>query len=126
MKLTDEQLFSILEYSAKALGASDEELYEFTRCVRPDGSVYGSRGKCKKGTETSEKALKTPKENKKSAKSSNRLEKVNQDVLEGTYYLLLGQSRRPGRTAKIREMRNEMIRRGTHRPVGDLGVKRIR
>lgn len=25
--------------------------YDFTRCVRPDGSVYGSRGKCRKGTE---------------------------------------------------------------------------
>lgn len=24
--------------------------YDFTRCVRPNGSVYGSRGKCKKGT----------------------------------------------------------------------------
>lgn len=25
--------------------------YDFTRCVRPDGSVYGTRGKCKKGSE---------------------------------------------------------------------------
>ena len=25
--------------------------YDFTRCVRPDGSAYGTRGKCKKGTE---------------------------------------------------------------------------
>jgi hypothetical protein len=25
--------------------------YEFTRCVRADGSAYGTRGKCKKGTE---------------------------------------------------------------------------
>ena len=27
-------------------------LFDFTRCRRPDGSVYGSRGKCRKGTET--------------------------------------------------------------------------
>jgi hypothetical protein len=26
--------------------------YEFTRCVRADGSAYGTSGKCRKGTET--------------------------------------------------------------------------
>lgn len=51
MAYTERELLSILEYSAKALGATDEEIYEFTRCVRPDGSAYGSRGKCKKGTQ---------------------------------------------------------------------------
>lgn len=51
MAYTEQELLSILEYSAKALGATDEEIYEFTRCVRPDGSAYGSRGKCNKGTE---------------------------------------------------------------------------
>lgn len=30
--------------------------YDFTRCVRPDGSVYGTRGKCRKGTETAKEA----------------------------------------------------------------------
>lgn len=50
-KFTEESLLIVLEYSARALGASEEEIYDFTRCVRPDGSVYGSRGKCKKGTE---------------------------------------------------------------------------
>lgn len=25
-------------------------MYDFTRCQRPDGSTYGSRGKCKQGT----------------------------------------------------------------------------
>ena len=27
------------------------EVYDFTRCVRPDGSSYGTSGKCRKGTE---------------------------------------------------------------------------
>ena len=27
--------------------------FDFTRCVRADGSAYGTRGKCKKGTEQS-------------------------------------------------------------------------
>jgi len=30
---------------------SEGDTYDFTRCVRPDGSAYGTRGKCKKGTE---------------------------------------------------------------------------
>ena len=25
-------------------------MFDFTRCQRPDGSIYGSRGKCKQGT----------------------------------------------------------------------------
>ena len=36
---------------AQGLNFSEGETYDFTRCVRPDGSAYGTRGKCKKGTE---------------------------------------------------------------------------
>lgn len=28
------------------LSEGDENLYDFTRCIRPDGSAYGTRGKC--------------------------------------------------------------------------------
>ncbi len=28
-----------------------EGVFDFTRCVRPDGTAYGTRGKCRKGTE---------------------------------------------------------------------------
>lgn len=31
-----------------------EGWYDFTACVRPDGSVYGTKGKCRLGKETSE------------------------------------------------------------------------
>jgi hypothetical protein len=30
---------------------SEGETYDFTRCVKPDGKAYGTRGKCRKGTE---------------------------------------------------------------------------
>ena len=30
---------------------SEEGTYDFTTCIRPDGSAYGTRGKCRKGTE---------------------------------------------------------------------------
>lgn len=33
------------------------DAYDFTRCVRPDGTVYGSRGRCRKGTESSSETL---------------------------------------------------------------------
>ena len=42
----------VLEYSARSLGASEEDLYEFTRCVRPDGTSYGTGGNCRKGVES--------------------------------------------------------------------------
>ena len=41
-----------------------QELWDFARCVRPDGTAYGSRGKCRKGTEeakTKEKKERKPK-----------------------------------------------------------------
>lgn len=44
------------------------EAYDFATCQRPDGSLYGTRGKCRKGTETSaagkEELQKTGKEMK--------------------------------------------------------------
>jgi hypothetical protein len=33
------------------------ELYDFTRCERPNGSVYGTGGKCRKGTEIGDEEL---------------------------------------------------------------------
>lgn len=38
-------------FSESALRISEELLYDYTRCVRPDGTAYGTRGKCRKGTE---------------------------------------------------------------------------
>ncbi len=45
---------------------TEEGTYDFTRCVRPDGSVYGTSGKCRKGTETGERE-----EVKKEAKNND-------------------------------------------------------
>jgi hypothetical protein len=30
---------------------SEKDTYDFTTCIRPDGSAYGTAGKCRKGTE---------------------------------------------------------------------------
>jgi hypothetical protein len=42
---------AIQAYSGR-VNFSESETYDFARCVRPDGSVYGTGGKCRKGTET--------------------------------------------------------------------------
>lgn len=70
-KRSKDQLLAALEYSAKALGASDEDIYEFTRCLRPDGSAYGTRGKCKKGKQQA-KADTPPKPSKEELLSLSR------------------------------------------------------
>jgi hypothetical protein len=31
--------------------AALKDFYDFTRCVRPNGTVYGTGGKCRKGVE---------------------------------------------------------------------------
>ncbi len=42
--------------------ASDQanEIFDFTRCQRADGTYYGTRGKCRKGTEVEAKLAKLP------------------------------------------------------------------
>jgi hypothetical protein len=37
--------------------SESEDSYDFTRCVRPDGSAYGTRGQCRKGTESAKEAV---------------------------------------------------------------------
>ena len=43
--------FANLASQTQSADFSEGETYDFTRCVRPDGKVYGTRGKCRKGTE---------------------------------------------------------------------------
>lgn len=59
---------------------SIHELYDFTRCVRPDGSVYGSRGKCRKGTE---QAAPEKVGSKLSERGKKELRKILKEDLEG-------------------------------------------
>jgi hypothetical protein len=43
--------FAELAAQTQAADFSEGYTYDFTRCVRPDGSAYGTGGKCRKGTE---------------------------------------------------------------------------
>jgi hypothetical protein len=40
---------------------SEGETYDFTRCMRPNGTFYGTRGSCKKGSEAGAKEAEAPK-----------------------------------------------------------------
>jgi hypothetical protein len=51
-KCSREELLEIFEYSSRSLGITEEEIFEFTRCIRPNGTTYGTGGRCVKGTET--------------------------------------------------------------------------
>jgi hypothetical protein len=50
---SEESLRRFTELAAQAQPAefSERDTYDFTRCVRPDGSFYGTDGRCRKGTE---------------------------------------------------------------------------
>ena len=43
--------YEALVVEQHSLNFSETEIYDFTRCVRKDGSAYGTGGKCRKGTE---------------------------------------------------------------------------
>jgi len=51
------------------LDFSEAQVYDFTRCVRPDGSAYGTGGKCRKGTR--EDKTEEPKPRKKRTETRN-------------------------------------------------------
>jgi hypothetical protein len=55
-----EQAAAIAELKKTNFSEGAEGSYDFTRCVRPDGSAYGTRGKCKKGTEAGAKEKEKP------------------------------------------------------------------
>jgi len=45
------QAYEALVVEQHSFNFSEKEVYDFTRCVRQDGSAYGTGGKCRKGTE---------------------------------------------------------------------------
>jgi hypothetical protein len=55
---SEESLSQYAELAAqsKTLEFSETDVYDFTRCVRPNGTAYGTNGKCRKGTEQAKEA----------------------------------------------------------------------
>jgi hypothetical protein len=55
---------------------SAQSTWDFTRCQRPDGSFYGTAGKCRKGDETGAKEIAAPKAKKAAKKKPAAKKKV--------------------------------------------------
>lgn len=55
---SDEALARYVELVSQTQAAdfAEGETYDFTRCMRQDGSIYGTRGKCRKGVESTKGA----------------------------------------------------------------------
>jgi hypothetical protein len=72
--VSEEALAEYSRLAAEKLGVdfSEGEVYDFARCMRADGSFYGTRGKCRKGSDAGDAPAK-----EKSGKSGTREEKVN-------------------------------------------------
>jgi hypothetical protein len=51
--------FAALAEEKFGIDFSERNTYDFTRCVRSDGSFYGAGGKCRKGSEVDPKSLPT-------------------------------------------------------------------
>jgi hypothetical protein len=55
------QLFQLAASEQAYEFSEGEETYDFTRCMRPDGTFYGTGGKCKKGSDAGAKEKAEPK-----------------------------------------------------------------
>lgn len=67
------ELYSILVAEKQGLDFSEGETYDFARCMRPDGTYYGTRGKCRKGSEVGARVEEPA--SKEPAPSAERTEK---------------------------------------------------
>jgi hypothetical protein len=92
---SEEALLRFAELSAESRGLdfSEGSVYDFTRCIRPDGSTYGTGGRCRKGSETGAKEAPSPKSPKSIASkfpnihqlASSMLDKVEDSDDEGEF-----------------------------------------
>jgi hypothetical protein len=90
---------------------SESETYDFTRCVRPDGSAYGTGGKCRKGTETqAEKEEKPGRARRRSREDERTLAIVGQGgfIPRIANYTPEEEAKRAEETKKRVEVRKKM------------------
>jgi hypothetical protein len=81
---SEETLKQFSQLAGESFGTdfSESGTYDFTRCVRPDGSAYGTNGKCRKGTE-GEKKVEAPKVSPN--KPSKEVKSKSEGNLESQY-----------------------------------------
>lgn len=67
--------FAQLAAQTQSANFSEGDTYDFTRCVRPDGTFYGTRGQCRKGSQTGAKAAEKSKDRERNA----AIEKISKE-----------------------------------------------
>jgi hypothetical protein len=55
------ELYANLAAEVAGTDFAEGEVYDFTRCMRPDGTFYGTSGKCRQGSETGAREKEAPK-----------------------------------------------------------------
>ena len=100
---------------------SEGEFYDFTTCIRPDGSAYGTGGKCRKGTEgtAKEKGVKgNPKDPVAGLREQERSRQAKQAAEQKTKNLADAKK-------EINSISDEIKNRGPHtkKELADLNEK---
>lgn len=115
--------YSELAAEKQGLDFAEGDSYDFTRCVRPDGSTYGTGGRCRKGTETGAKESSAPvapgqkTSNKKSAvKLKTAIKELEQRIARQKAFL---SRMSPGKyTAREREIEKKTLQEMVSRLAG--------
>jgi len=66
------EAYNLLIAEKAGVDFSEEEIYDFTRCVMPSGKVYGTKGQCKVGKQIADAPV---------AKAGKKGEKVDTDSM---------------------------------------------
>lgn len=92
-----------------------QEIWDFARCQRPDGSFYGTRGKCRKGSEVGARVEEAPKPRRtqeKSPKVSSQPKQVKEKATspepaskkpEGPVYKVRSEEKKPSLLQRLKD-----------------------
>lgn len=99
------ELYSRLVAEKLSADFSEGETYDFARCMRPDGTFYGTRGKCRQGSEAG------PAEKKEGTSARGAGEGAAAARAGGAQATAGRRGRNPEMKAKDNELRSEITSR---------------
>ena len=128
---TEEALAAYQKALAEQEGTdfAEGDSYDFTTCIRPDGSAYGTGGKCRKGTEGEAKVTATPgmaarakaaKEKLKAEKAANGGKRPDRIQEERRLEQNRKQREMDRKVKANQEKQENMLRQPAKKPEGDL------
>ena len=103
---TEETLLKFNEMCSEGVNFGEEPVYDFARCIMPDGEVYGTKGQCKQG-----KPLGDDVEAGNSGKVDSRMAKLKNQFIKK-----LGREMTP---AEVKKAENMLASIGVKIPTGE-------